>query len=300
MVSQPAVGSRQQSDGPELARSLAKRVAQKRKAVAGLLRACKSLERPWSDPKGVERAMEAIGTGADALPPALKKEASALREVAAAWLRSERDGRRRRLAETIRGKCKKQGIRLLVLTKEPLEIRLPPLSVRIDLEKVRAAVLFGRVEIGSAVAAATEILKARDKALKALERRKWSPRTFHRELRTAWGAAGRRLGRADGWIELAEVLPELAFRVQGPGWRFDPTPKNLTPYGKAQFLYDLHRLRAAGALAHDGWRLALGPATGASTRDKRKVFWVEDGEGRGSYHLTLRFTREAGVHGEEA
>ena len=37
----------------------------------------------------------------------------------------------------------------------------------------------------------------------------------------------------------------------------------------------------------------------ACTKDKARVFWVEDGEGRGAWHLTLRFVREEEIHAEE-
>ncbi len=171
--------------------------------------------------------------------------------------------------------------------------------MRIDLEKARAAIVFGQVEVLSCPAGGEEILEAREKALKALEARRWSAREFHGQLREAWETAARRLARPEGWVELADVIAVVAVAVQGPRWRQDPTARNFTSYGKAQLLYDLHRLRQAGELSVEGQRLVLGPATGASTRDKRRVFWVEDGEGRGAYHLTLRFVSEEGIHAEK-
>ncbi|MGQ9589460.1 MAG: hypothetical protein ACUVYA_04100 [Planctomycetota bacterium] len=287
-----------EEDGRELAAELASALESHRKTAGRLLRLAKALSKPWRDAKAVQKA---AGEAAKLVPelPQVAREASALLDASARWLQREREGRRQKLARDLKDLSAARGVRLAVVTKDPLEIRLPPLGVRIDLEKGRAAIVFGQVELRTCAATGDEILEARRKALEELERPKWSAPEFHRQLRGAWSAAARRLGRADGWVELAEVIAEVAVAIQGPRWRQDPTARNFTSYGKAHFLYDLHRLREAGALSVDGYRLALGPATGASTRDKKRVFWVEDGDGRGAYHLTLRFVREEEIHGEE-
>jgi len=286
-------------DGRALAGRLAEALEAHRVEVARVARAAKLLSEDWGDPKDVEKALGEVAERAVALPPDLAARASELAEAGARWLRDEREGRRQKLARELKEGCAARGLRLLVITKDPLEIRLPPLGVRIDLEKSRAAIVFGQVELAACAATATEILEGRRKALEALGRRKWSPPEFHAQLREAWAAAARRQGRPDGWVELADVIADIAVAVQGPKWRRDPTARNFESYGKAQLLYDLHRLREAGAASLDGHRLVLGPATGASTRDKSRVFWVEDAEGRGAWHLTLRFVPEEGIRGEE-
>jgi len=287
------------ADGSKAAAELAAAVDANRKDVGRLLRAAKALSAPWSDPKAIEKALAEVAKRSAALPPTLAEKASDLAEAGKRWLAEEKEGRRQKLGRDLKEACTGRGLRLLLVTKDPLEIRLPPLGVRIDLEKASASIVFGQIEIAKAQTGANEILDAREKALKTLEGRKWSAREFHGQLREAWSAVSKKLGRADGWVELGDVIPEIAIAIQGQRWRLDPTSRNFTSYGKAQFLYDLHRLREAGGLSQGGWRLSLGPATGASTRDKRRVFWVEDGEGRGAYHLTLRFVREEAIHGEE-
>ncbi len=287
-------------DGRGLAEALGSALEAHRKGIARLARLAKALSKPWTNPKAIEKTAGEMAKLARELPESLAQKASVLLEEASVWLRREREGRRQKLARELKELCAARGIRLAVVTKEPLEIRLPPIGVRIDVEEGRAAIVFGQVELLVCDATAEDIIRAREKALKSLERPKWSPEEFHRQLREAWSAAARRCGRPDGWVELAEVIADVAVAIQGPRWRQDPTARNFTSYGKAQFLYDLHRLREASALSAGGYRLVLGPATGASTRDKRRVFWVEDGDGRGAYHLTLRFVREEEVHGEES
>ncbi|MCK6504647.1 hypothetical protein L6R53_14785 [Myxococcota bacterium] len=88
------------------------------------------------------------------------------------------------------------------------------------------------------------------------------------------------------------MLPQLALELQDDRFRREPSAAHFRPYSRARLCWDLWRLRRDRCLAVDGWRLSLGPATGSSTRDKKRVFWLEDDQGRGQYYLTLRFVRE--------
>lgn len=246
------------------------------------------------------QALDALATAVD--PPAAGKIAAAwaawekagapdlaaLAEVPA-WLTEERTGRRERLALALRAGCERAGIELAVLTRDPIELRLPPLGVSIDVEANRAAVTFGRQDLAVAEADADAILRARADALATLEATPWEPATFHARLRRAWTRAASTPG---DWAEIAEVLPELVFLSQSRAFRADPSAKRFEPYSRAQLCYDLWRLRRDRALTQDGWRLTVAPATGASTKDKSRVFWLEDERGQGQWHLTLRFVRE--------
>jgi hypothetical protein len=281
-----------------LAEELAERVKEHKKAMARLERSLRSLSGRWSDPRGVGKELEALSQEEFDLPAEIVQGVRELVDRGRDWLELEREDRRGRLARALKEGADGRGLTLALISREPLEIRLDPVGVAIDLEEARATLTFGREELAQCPADAEEILQARDKALVGLDRKGWTPEGFHGELRDAWLLATR-MGKGEGWIELGEALPLLALTIQSKRWRLDPTSKNFTDYGKAQFLYDLHRLRSAGALTVDGWRLSLGPATGDSTRDKRRVFWVEDGEGRGSYCLTLRFVRDEEIHGSK-
>ena len=290
----------ERGDGSLQASGLAARMAEHKKEATRLERVLRDLSERWSDPRAVEKDLD--GLAEHALERALELSAGIreLVERGKTWLASEKEERRSRLARGLKEGAAARQVPLLVVTREPLELRLPPLGVAIDIEEARATITFGQQELAACPADAEEILEAREKALSQLDRSGWDPEVFHRDLRQAWLAAVARTGQGEGWVELAEVLPQLAFALQSPRWRLDPSPRNFTGYGKAQFLYELNRLRSAGGLSCDGWRLVLGPATGASTRDKRRVFWVEDGEGRGAYHLTLRFARDEELHGPKS
>lgn len=287
-------GEHGEHGGREAARLLLCSLATHRKEIARLARAAEALAKPWTEPKAVGKAMQSVAGCAGAVPERMSAAAEEVVARVREWLRAEREGRRHKLASDLEAACTAERLELTVITREPLEVRIAPVAIEIDVDKGKAAVSFGRVPILECAARAGDILAAREKALGCLESGEWSPEAFHRRLRLAWDATRSSLGPAPAGagVEMSEILPNLALAAQGQRWRLDPTSRNFRGYGKAQFLFDLYRLRRAGTLAVDGWRLLLGVATGDSTRDKRRVFWVEDAAGRGSYHLTLRFVRE--------
>ena len=203
-----------------------------------------------------------------------------------AWLGTERQGRRSRFASELKEGCAREGVELRVITKDPLELRLSPLGLLVDFDADHADLVFGRERLARCPARAEAVLAARREALATLEGKGWDPKAFFSALQLAW----RRLG--EGWVELSEILPELALALQSKRFRQDPTARNFDPYPRVQLIYDLWRLRRDRQLSQGGRRLSLGPATGGSTRDKRRVFWLEDAAGNGQYHLTLRFVAE--------
>jgi hypothetical protein len=209
--------------------------------------------------------------------------------AAEAWLASQRATRRERLAGELRAACEDAGVELMLLGRDPLELRLPPVSVVVDLAAGGAELRFAGLEVGRTAAEAGAILAARARAVSSLEGSDWDPSAFLVCLRQAWLRASR---GAEAWVELTDVLPEVALLRQGRRFRRDPTTRHFEPYPAVRFAYDLWRLRRDRVLATGGWRLSLGPATGGSTRDRGRVLLLEDARGQGQYHLTLRFVRE--------
>lgn len=265
----PGLDAGEVSDAADRARGLAK-------ALDGLAKALEPLQ-PARASKALARAQEAAEVGPSEVLAAVGR-----------GLAAEAAERGPRLSAELRRRCEAEGIGLAVVTRQPLELRLPPLGVSVDLERDRADLTFGRERLARVGARADEILAARAEALAELEEGEWDPRAYLFDLYRAW----RRCSPRGDWVELVDALPELVLLRQGEAWRREPSARNFRPYSRARFAYDLHRLRRDRALAIDGWRLSLGPATGGSTADKKRVLWLEDAQGRGQYHLTLRFTRE--------
>ena len=78
------------------------------------------------------------------------------------------------------------------------------------------------------------------------------------------------------------VLGELAFLRQGERFRANPTRSNYVGYGRAQFGYDLYRLKRSR-----GEELSLWVATFEATKKKGKVIFVPDDEERGTRYAYL-------------
>lgn len=231
---------------------------------------------------------DVYASGVAALEKAGEVDVSALRTALVDWLATEKATRRERLSGSLRAGCEMDGIELSILSKSPLELCLSPVTVRVDFDANRAEFLYSQQVLASCAADAIEILSTHREVVAALETREWNAREFHAQLLRAW----RRAAPGEGWAELVDVLPELVFLRQPKAFRSDPTARRFAPYSRAQFAFDLWRLRRDRALTQDQWRLSVAPATGSATKDKKLVFWLEDDRGQGQYHLTLRFVRE--------
>ncbi len=92
-------------------------------------------------------------------------------------------------------------------------------------------------------------------------------------------ALGREVGEK---APIVKVLGELAFLRQGEKFRINPTKSNYTGYGRAQFGYDLYRLRKS---KRD--ELSLWVATFEATKRKDRVIFVPDDEERGTRYAYL-------------
>lgn len=212
---------------------------------------------------------------------------AALAKALESWVEHERATRGARLRSELRQACEVADVPLAVLSRDPLELYLAPLTVRIDVEADRADLSFARVRLARCRADGAAVVAAREEQVAQLEGGAWEPETYLTQLRRAWSRTGQ-----GTWVELVDVLPELALLRQSAAFRKDPTARRFEPYPRVQFAYDLWRLRRDRCLAAGGWRLTLGTATGGSTRDKSRVLWLEDGRGGGQFHLTLRFVKE--------
>ena len=91
-------------------------------------------------------------------------------------------------------------------------------------------------------------------------------------------------------VPIIRVLAELAFLLQGPRFLQDPKQENYKSYGRADFSYDLFRIRRF-FLKHSRFsKIHLTIATRSYTRRRSDFLWVPDGEnGEGTTYSHLRF-----------
>ena len=126
-----------------------------------------------------------------------------------------------------------------------------------------------------------------------LETKDFDAERFIGQIFEAYAVRLHRTGQPLGTrLDLVDVLPELAFVLQGERFWTNPQRENFHPYSRVQFAYDLGRLRRAGRLSHKGLRMSLGSATGGSTKQKDRVLYLEDDRGSGQYYLSIRFAKD--------
>ncbi len=202
------------------------------------------------------------------------------------------EGLRKELGKELKAECEKRGLKLLVVSREnPLELRIPPLSIIVELEKGRCEIRFAKDRIAECPMQGEKILKAWEGCMKRLDR-PFDPGKFFDQCLAAYSRILRLKGLPPGSrIELSEFLPELAILLQPRSFLQNPKKENFRTYGKANFAYDVLRLKKANMLSKDGARMNFGVATGITAQKKGRVIYMEDEEGNGEYKLTIFFKK---------
>jgi hypothetical protein len=156
----------------------------------------------------------------------------------------------------------------LITPGPPPEWRYGELTVVIG--GARAELRYARESVGSSSSEREAIAAAVLRALDRLADRSRPPDELLPALAAAYAAVLRRRGARPGdRVPLVELRDELG------GTR-------------AQFAWDLARLRRERRLVVDGRRLDLGVATGHTAARRSQVVWIENDGGGGSFFQTFR------------
>jgi hypothetical protein len=195
--------------------------------------------------------------------------------------------------QRLREACTQRGLKLNVVRREePPELRVVPLSLVLDLQRSRATWQFAREPLREVDLEVGAVLQTYDQLLSELERKGFEPGEFHTRCYRAYREALFTLGKQPGErVEFEHFLPRLALQLQQRAFLRSPRQRLFREYSRAHFAYDVWRLRRAGRLIHNGWRLNLGVATGDTARQPERVIYFEDGEGNGEYKLNIFFTQ---------
>lgn len=201
---------------------------------------------------------------------------------------------REELTRSLGEACEARGLVLRPISLEdPIEVRIAPLSVLLELDKGQATFRFGRDAVGACAARADEIVDTHQKLAAELDGA-FDAERFFDQCRRAYLAGIGAEGKKDGdRLELTAFLPHLALQRQGKAFFSAPNAKNFRPYSKAQLAYDVWKLGQVAGFEKGGLRLCFGVATGSSASDKSRVVYFEDGDGRGEYKLTVFFVQES-------
>jgi hypothetical protein len=157
----------------------------------------------------------------------------------------------------------------LITAGPPPEWRLGELTVVIGAR--RAELRYAREPVGSSRPTPEAIVEAVRRASDRLAARSRGPDELLPALAEAYGVVlGRRGGRAGDRVPLVELRDEL-----GGGTR-------------AQFAWDMARLRRERRLVVGGCRIDLGVAAGHTTGRRSRVVWIENAGGGGGYFQSFR------------
>ena len=158
--------------------------------------------------------------------------------------------------------------RLVAELPEP-EWRLGPLTVVVGSK--RARLRYAREPVGTAAANGAAIAAAWGKTLERLRSRSLDPDELLPKLADAYTMVlARRGGHSGERAPLVDVRAALA------------------GYTRAQFAWDVARLRRERRLVIDGRRVDIGVATGHFAARRSRVVWIEDDGGSGAYYEWFR------------
>ena len=157
----------------------------------------------------------------------------------------------------------------LIAAGPPAEWRFGELTVVIGRQ--RAEVRYAREPVGSSRPVPEAIVAAVQRARQRLAARSRGPDEMLPALAAAYAVVlERRGGRAGDRVALVELREELAGTT------------------RAQFAWDIARLRRERRLVVGGRRIDLGVAAGHGAERRSRVVWIENDGGGGSYFQTFR------------
>lgn len=173
------------------------------------------------------------------------------------------------------------------------ELRLGEATVRLDLDRGEAEILYARESLETLRAEPRAVVEAVKRQLAHL-RREAAPEAVFRELVLAYRVLCAQQGLAFGErVNLVDLLAPLFYVRQPEAFWKRQEAKAMRPVTRAQLAWDLDHLQRARCLELDGLRIGLGTATGGSTAKKSTVLYLESAAAGGQYFLTFA-VRSAG------
>jgi len=169
------------------------------------------------------------------------------------------------------------GIVPRLIADLPQEWRLGPATVVVDTRRRAAQIRYAREVVARARCDAGDVLTSWRRALDRLARDSLPPDDFLPALSAAYADCLTHIAGAPGdRVELCDMVPAVA---KAAGRR---------TYSRAQFAWDIGRLRRERRLQYAGRRVLVDVATGAAPTRRRRVLWIEDESGAGQYYGSFR------------
>lgn len=160
--------------------------------------------------------------------------------------------------------------------------------LQLNFEKDRVTIWYGNEQerLGECRLLPEEVAKRLEHLLQSLGSGIEAER-FPRILQHAYQRTCTRINNPIGQrVPINAVLPEVAFLIQKDAFFHNPARENYRSYSRADFSYDLYRLRSA--LVASGLKLAV--AVRAYTQRRQDFLWIPDNDqGQGTTYSHLQF-----------
>lgn len=243
------------------------------------------------------RLQKAVGKAARELGACSGTDAAldAVRDLLKRWEVAAEEFRRRAhtaVPSALAARLAPAGIELEGVLPE-LRAGLWTLRFLLDAKKPRVEVWFGpRVALAKSFPADVgQVALGVESLNRSLAGRPLDEDAFLEDLRAAHRMARLRKGLPDDGspAPLPDVMAEMAFERQDRRFRTNPARESFRAYGRAEFGFDLFRLRKRD---FRGEAVRLGVASREQTRRPEHHLWVpSDLRGKGTHYADLSFRR---------
>jgi len=165
------------------------------------------------------------------------------------------------------------------------------INIKVDFIVGKASLLFSRELLKGGIQLEPKaILTAYKEAEKRLIRKSFNAKEFIKDLYEAYRRAALLSGLEIGKrINIIKVMRELAFLVQSNAFEVDPKKDNYKSYSRAQFAYELYRLKLENIYEHNNMKLNLGTATIDYAGKRQYSLYVPDDISGGNYIMYISF-----------
>jgi DNA repair exonuclease SbcCD ATPase subunit len=193
---------------------------------------------------------------------------------------------RRRLGTELERKLKNLG---LSLSGQYPDLKAGLFTIELDFGKWKATLWYGpkQERLDQCSLSASEIAKRVEKLKHKLGSQLPQDQFLEKLRKAYYRVIGTERGRP---APIIKVLAELAYLLQNSQFRQDPRRENYRSYSRADFSYDLFRIRSYQVRSLFPLKLRLKTAARAYTRRRSDFLWVPDDEsGKGTTYSHLVF-----------
>lgn len=175
------------------------------------------------------------------------------------------------------------------------ELKAGMFTIELDFDRMEAILWFGprQERLGRCALSASTVARCLEKAAQKLGSRLPEDQLFAK----LWEAYRRVTKNSrSAPVPIIQVLSELAHVIQEPRFLQDPRREHYRSYSRADFSYDLFRLRQFFKARGTPTKVHLVVATRAYTRRRSDFLWVPDSQdGKGTFYSHLQL--EEGMSG---